>query len=221
MKRITVASSLGMACLGLAAAGCSDLFEPSCERGQFVTVGLGTGAPAVMFPGDRTDPWASLAKGNRSEPACATLVYATWTGSRDFTWRSSNPAAVSIASGTVTANGLGGAWITGTTSGLSDSIHIMVAPRVATLRVRAVPEKARPGDTVVVTVEPFDAAGNLVADAYLYGPDFVRPSPYPTWLPGKSALSGRFVMPSAATMIRTSAPHFRSERWAEVTVTPP
>ena len=217
-------TTVGAAGLWLAffAAGCSNVFEPACARGQFVTVGLSTnGTSGVMYPADVAFPWASLAKGQRSEPSCSTLVYATWTGAQ-FSWSSGNPDVLSVVGGKVTAKAPGSAWLRAETEGKSDSIEVFVAPRVVTLTIIASPAQAKVGDTVVVKVEPRDSSGTLVPGASLYGPIFVTPTPYPKWLAGSTTFGGRFVMETAEpTTIVSIAPHFQKELRTQIIVRPP
>jgi hypothetical protein len=116
---------------------------------------------------------------------CYHVLYTSMTAPLRFRYTSTDATVATVSErGLFTGRALGVTRLVATTAGISDSLWVIVAPALASLRVTATPGTARVGDTITVQVDALDADGAPIIGAQVQSPQLIPPSDrLAIWLP--------------------------------------
>ena len=200
--------------------GCCDDHIRAASTSFVPNLWLGT---SYAWVGDTAGLYAAaLSDPGNSAIWCTGVVYTSIEQPGRFQYASTNPAVAFIDErARFVALQAGVTGVVTTTGGVMDTMHVIVGPAIASLRISATPLPARVGDTISVQLDALDHGGAAIGGAEVQLLDFALgsdslarwirtsrvPRPFPSYT-FQSPLSDRLVLlRSGVLRIVASAPH--------------
>ena len=220
---VSRANSLQLAVAAAAAVvgtGCCDDHIRAASTSFLPDLWLGT---SYAWVGDTVGLYAAaLSDPGNSAIWCSGVVYTSTEQPGRFQYATTNPAVALIDErARFVALQAGVTGVITTTGGVMDTMHVIVGPAIASLRITATPLPARVGDTIGVQLDALDHGGSAVGGAEVQLLDFAvwsdslarwirtsrAPRPFPSYT-FQSPLSDRLVLLRPGVLrIVASAPH--------------